>query len=94
VDDVAVAERRALTVQVSHLFIVREDVHVLAHLAVFVAQTLGKARVSSDEPRERARDVGRFDRRAARASGEFAEGAVELHRYVPHAHWQSRQGAA
>ena len=83
-DDVAITERGPLTVQIAHLFLVREDVHVLPHPAVFVAQPLGKARVALDQTRERARDVARLDRRAARSSGELAEGAVQLHRYLPH----------
>jgi hypothetical protein len=83
-DDVPIAERGALTVQVSHVFVVREDVHVLPHVAVFVAKALGEAGMTRDEPGERAADVVALDRHAPRATGELTERTMDLDRYTCH----------
>ena len=83
-DDVALAESGAFAVEPSNVFVVGEDIQVLAQPAVLVADTLAECGAGLDGALERFTDRRRFDIQS-RTAREVAVRATQQHRHLAHA---------
>src|SRR5207244_13459182 len=82
-DDVALAESGAFAVEPSNVFVVGEDIQVLAQPAVLVADTLAECGPGLAGALERFTDRRRFDLQS-RTAREVAVRPTQQHRPLAH----------